>query len=125
MRGMRTRSEGRDRLFAQPRYYIQRAIMKTIYKYRLEKTGSNLIKMPMGAAPLHVGMQSGKTYIWMMVDNDQPIETRQLWLEGTGWDMTEMPQSASYLGTAQTDESLVWHVFDCGHAPNGDSRDQV
>lgn len=93
--------------------------MRTIYKYRLEKSGANLIKMPIGAQPLHVGMQDNKVYIWMEVESEYPIESRQLWLYGTGWDLAEMPRRCPYLGTAQNDQSLVWHVFDGGSAVNG------
>lgn len=90
--------------------------MRAVYKYLLEKSGLNLIRMPDEATALHVGMQNSRVYIWMLVDDDKPIEARQLWLHGTGWNLAEMPPTVPYVGTAHTDTSLVWHVFDGWYA---------
>lgn len=93
--------------------------MRTIYKYKLVNPGPVLIGMPDEATALHVGMQHGSPCVWMLVDTDKPIRNRRLWVAGTGWDLNDMPPTLPYLGTAQTADSLVWHVFDGWYSDNG------
>lgn len=92
--------------------------MITIHKYALEKQGLNLIPMHANALALHVGMQDSSPFIWMRVDTDERMRERGLWLFGTGRDLSAMPFSCPHIGTVQAADSLVWHIFDGGYAPN-------
>lgn len=85
--------------------------MKTIWKYVLTDRGLNQVAMPANAEILHVGMQGGRPCIWALVESTNEQEERFLWVHGTGWDISDTPTSI-YLGTAQTDDSLVLHVFE-------------
>jgi hypothetical protein len=86
--------------------------MKTVHKFRLTETGRNTVVLPIGAKVLHVGMQAGVPCIWAYVDTTQPLEERSVYVFGTGWEMSDVPEMPTYHGTAHTDDSLVWHVFE-------------
>lgn len=89
--------------------------MKTILKYPLSATWPSITRlpvlMPAGARILSVQMQSGRPYLWALVDDDA-IETpteRALAVYGTGQPIDDDP--GHYVGTFQ-DGVFVWHVFD-------------
>jgi hypothetical protein len=86
--------------------------VRTIWKYVLLERGLNQVAMPANAEILHVGMQGGRPCIWAQVESTNETEERFLWVHGTGWDISDTPVGQRYLGTAQTDDSLVWHVFE-------------
>lgn len=88
--------------------------MRAIYKYPLLSTGANIIDIPDGWKPLHVGMQLGTPCVWAQIETEQPKRKRTLWVVGTGWSLPDTCCSNCFLGTAHTDDSLVWHVFDGG-----------
>jgi hypothetical protein len=52
--------------------------MKTIYKYAIPDEDTE-IQMPMGSEILTVAVQSGKIYIWAMVDTDNKYEIRNFY----------------------------------------------
>jgi acetyl esterase/lipase len=86
--------------------------MKTVWKFPLEGTGRNVIRMPANAEILHVGMQGGIPCVWAYVESMNEKEDRVLFVHGTGWEMSNVTERPTYHGTAHTDESLVWHVFE-------------
>lgn len=86
--------------------------MKTIYKYQLGRPRLNTVPMPEGAEILHVGMQQGIPCVWALVDKGRMTAPRNLWVAGTGWELDDFPDELKFLGTAHTDDSLVWHVFE-------------
>lgn len=88
--------------------------MKTVWKYVLYQPGLNIIKMPAGAEILHIGMQDDRPCAWVFVDSENELQERLIHVFGTGWEMGDVPNNKKHLGTAQTNDSLVWHVFEGG-----------
>lgn len=82
--------------------------MKTIYKYELS-VAENLIELPLGSEVLTVQTQNGEPHIWVKLD-DEVRETKEhgFYVVGTGWKLDEIGE---YIGTCQTPNGLVWHVF--------------
>lgn len=80
---------------------------KKIYKYTMDNNSS--ISIPKGAEILSVGAQGSDVCIWATVEPDAEKETEEYSVLGTGWDV---PESARcFIGTAQLDNGLVFHVF--------------
>ncbi len=86
---------------------------ETIYKYPLSLESSPVIDMPTGAHVLCVQVQKGEPCLWAVVDPDQPIETRQFRLCGTGHNLAIDDPKSHYIGTFQLDGgNFIGHVFD-------------
>ena len=87
--------------------------MKTIWKYILETTDLQKIKMPIGAKILTVQIQHGVPCIWCLVNPDEDVEYKIIRTIGTGHDL-ENDFSGKYLGTYRLDSwHLTVHVFEC------------
>lgn len=84
--------------------------MRTIWKYPLnpDRDGRVLLDLPLRHEPLAVGHQGGQVVAWFAVDPERGFGLRTFEVAGTGW---ERP-SGEHLGTVQTPEGLVWHVFE-------------
>lgn len=87
----------------------------TIWKYELEITDSQVIKMPKFATILTVQMQGVTPCLWALVDpSNPPIEGREIQIFGTGHPIeNEIGMDRKYIGTIQLHGgSLVFHVFE-------------
>ena len=82
---------------------------KTIHKYRLQLTDSQVLQLPSSAKPLSVQIQAGQICLWAEVDNVLE-ETKDVVISvvGTGHDIP--PGAVHYLGTIQAG-AFVWHVY--------------
>ena len=94
--------------------------MKTIWKYKLRIEDRQLVEMPSKANLLSAGLQPHPhgfdVCLWAMVDTDNPMIRRQVWIVGTGNPIGLSP-SVKFVGTV-IDVPFVWHVFDGGELPN-------
>lgn len=87
--------------------------MKTIWKYYLDITDRQTLRMPKGAVILSVENQYGALCCWAMVDpacDEDEDEDRPIALIRTGRDASGV-EPHEYVGTVTID-SFVWHVFD-------------
>lgn len=103
--------------------------MKTIYKYEID-TVSNLIssnnqvkydiKMPHYSKILSAKIQHGKLCIWVMTDPTYELETRSVFVIGTGWPMidvmlatrTNIDDDIEFIDTVVlADGQFVYHIF--------------
>ena len=79
-----------------------------MYKYVLAPIpGTEEITAPVGAEFLSCGAQDDQLVVWARVDPDAELFKFLFHLSWTGW---ECPLSR-FLGSVQTKDSLVWHIF--------------
>jgi hypothetical protein len=106
-----------------------------IYKYPLDLTERQSIRMPSGATILSLQVQHGQICLWAVVDPDAPLMDCVFLIVGTGHPLpdevervyaesfTRHPQGGGgqYIGTVQmAGGSFVWHVF-TGATPQPES----
>jgi hypothetical protein len=87
--------------------------MECIYKYDLEVTDSQIIKMPVDAKIIAVQTQREKPRLWAIVDvnNINITEGRRIAVYGTG--QPHKTIGGKYIGTFQlANGNLVFHVFE-------------
>jgi len=83
--------------------------MQAVWKFELHPYAP--VTMPVGAKPLHVGVQADAICLWALVDPNAMLEKRNFVIVGTGHDLPE--HAGKHLGTALlSGGSLVFHVFD-------------
>jgi hypothetical protein len=83
--------------------------MKTIWKYPLEVTDYQNVRMPEGAEILSVADQYGVICVWALVDPEADLENRMFYIFGTGNPVSEtLPWQ--FVGSVQQN-IFVWHVF--------------
>lgn len=82
--------------------------MKTIYKYHIALKKEQTIVLPMEYQILGIQMQNDTLCMWVMVDMDNPVESINIRIYGTGHEITE--EDIKHIGTIQID-GFVWHVF--------------
>lgn len=87
--------------------------MKTIWKYKLEIAGTQVVSMPVGAQILSVQLQHGTPFLWAMVNPDNKERSRIIRTFGTGEPISEEDEIYSqYVGTYQGNAGfLIFHVF--------------
>lgn len=87
---------------------------ETIWKFPLEVTDSQSVKMPKASRILSVQTQGGQPCLWAWVDSEAPLETRTFHTFGTGHPMRkDARQILEHVGTYQlNDGALVFHVFE-------------
>jgi hypothetical protein len=88
--------------------------VQTIYKYRLEITDAQRVKMPEDAEILTAQFQGEDLCLWAVVDTDRPIRERVIEIFGTGNPMwVDMGVHRKFIATAQRPNMPpVWHVFE-------------
>ena len=87
---------------------------KTIWKFELETTDKQTLKMPVGAKILTVQTQNEKPCLWALVDPNAEKEDRFIEVFGTGHPIgCDMGVDRKYISTYQLrGGSLVFHVFE-------------
>jgi hypothetical protein len=82
-----------------------------IWKYPLELTLYQSIKLPIGSQFLHCAMQHDAITLWAAVDPEARLCEREIMIQGTGQEHNPVIHDAVHLGTV-FDPPMVWHVFE-------------
>lgn len=88
--------------------------MKRIYKYPLDVTDIQDVRMPMGAVVLSVAVQRNVICVWAEVDEESASEAifRRFRIYATGVTMDDHDKYPHFLGTVQLlNGDFVFHVF--------------
>ena len=86
--------------------------MLKVYKYLVVIGDYFSLGLPQDAQVLKVEAQRGRIWLWALVDETKPIETRKFGFAGTGHEI-DGSEILSHIGTFQTDDGqLVWHIFE-------------
>ena len=85
-------------------------VSRRIQKYRLMPGTPIPLDLPRDAIFRAVGSQDDGPVLWFEVETTATLERREFFVYGTGHAIIE--DGLSYLGTTQTDEGLVWHVYE-------------
>lgn len=87
---------------------------KTIWKFPLEVTDKQFIKMPIGSEIISVQNQLETPCLWAIVNPDKAIEERCFELFGTGHNMPDdMGIDRKFIGTFQLrNGDFVGHLFE-------------
>ncbi len=83
---------------------------RQIYKYPLELTDRQVVRMSSNADVLAVQIQNGRPMMWAIVDAS-PEVARVFRIYGTGHKLADDANLGTYVGTFQ-DAPYVWHVFE-------------
>jgi len=83
---------------------------KKIWKYTLENSRTQIVKMPLTSEIMDIQMQNGKPTMWAMVDPETEEIELKINMYGTGDDIHENVLKDEYLSTVQ-DGEFVWHFF--------------
>jgi len=83
-----------------------------IWKFPLEVTDWQIVKMPIGAKILDVQVQHGGICLWALCDENAEKESRHFLIFGTGeGNLPDYP--GEYIATVQKEGgSLIWHIFE-------------
>lgn len=85
--------------------------MKTIYKYPIEVTDIQKIKLPFDSLIISVLNQNGKLVIYALVDTEEKdTEERTIRIFGTGNPCDVEEFDYNFLGSVFMGD-LVWHIF--------------
>lgn len=85
--------------------------MKKIYKYVLEKTDYQEIKLR--GKPLNIRNQNENLCLYALIDEDEPEKNYQIWTAGTGHNIPNgIIENFTFLGTVMFYHGgLVFHIF--------------
>ena len=86
-----------------------------IFKYEVEIDTSFSIKMPVNSKILNFHVQNNIPYIWVLVDEDNPLRERYFSIVGTGEEIDILCEQLIYIGTIHIkieDMNIVWHLFE-------------
>lgn len=89
---------------------------KRIYKYTVTPRATTT--MPSGAVILSVGQQGDDIVCWAVVNPDAPKVERDISRFPTGG-LAPSLRHASFIGTVQRTDGLVFHFFDLGEVGQG------
>ena len=79
-----------------------------IYKYTLEITDRQILKIPESWFLLDIQNQNGKIVMWVRVSPDNELFDNAFYIIATGQDLHD--KCDEHLGTIQIDK-MVWHVY--------------
>jgi hypothetical protein len=82
-----------------------------IWKFPLEVTDWQIVKMPIGAKILDAQVQHGVICLWALCDENAEKENRHIMIFGTGEVIPDDP--GKYIATVQKEGGkLIWHIFE-------------
>lgn len=83
----------------------------TLQVWKFPLRPDEVVIMPIGAKPLHVGEQFGSLVLWALCDDQADQEPRLFEIVGTGHPLPDYP--LDFIGTALLmGGTLVLHVFE-------------
>ena len=86
--------------------------MKSIHKYELQTTDSQMILMPHGAQIISCQMQREIPCLWAIVNPEEQLMPIRLRVYGTGHPVSDS-ETLKFIGTYQLDGGrLVFHIFE-------------
>jgi hypothetical protein len=88
--------------------------MKTIWKFSIEVTDEQTIRVPKGSRALTAQMQGNQLCLWVMLDTDNADRgvNMPVYIHGTGHSVLPEAYHGRYLSTVQMDGgALIFHVF--------------
>lgn len=88
--------------------------MKVIWKYEIPNYGVFELELPMHAQVLDVQMQGQNPVLWALVNTDMPLKKARFEVVGAGWPDLDGGlgyEGFPYIGTFQTGNGLVFHLF--------------
>jgi len=85
-----------------------------IWKYTLECIDEQTLLLPKNAKILTVQIQNGKLQLWALLNPKAAIETRYIYIFGTGYDIPDHIR-LKYISTVQIG-IFVWHIFEGGRS---------
>jgi hypothetical protein len=92
--------------------------MQTIWKYELELTDVQQLRMPLHAVILSVAYQRNlqeqrdMLCLWALVDPTRSHVPRTIEIHGTGNHSIDPQYTQLFIGTVPMPNGLVWHVFE-------------
>ena len=98
-----------DRERPGPLWLTRPRVNRVVWKYDLALLTH--LQLPQRAQVLHVGSQDNDVVLWVAVDPDAPKVERAFRVVGTGHEF-DPSEVASYHGTAQLANGLVFHVLE-------------
>lgn len=85
--------------------------MKTIFKYPIEVTDKQTVKLPVDSLVISVLNQNGQLVIYALVDTEEKeVEEKTIRIFGTGHPVDVEEFDYNFLGSVMMDE-FVWHIF--------------
>lgn len=81
--------------------------MKTIWKYTLQLTDTQVLKIPLPATPIAAQLQGGALCLWAEVDPESAKANITIAVVGTGHPLPD----GRYISTVQAGP-LVWHIYE-------------
>jgi hypothetical protein len=84
--------------------------MITIYKYLIDITDRQTIKLPADAEFLKVDVQNDTPYLWAMVNTSKQNIDYDIVIYGTGHDIRSW-ETLKHIGSFFHKNTFVWHVF--------------
>lgn len=85
--------------------------MHTIHKFPVLMEDDFILDMPEHARVLSAQMQRGYVCMWILLDPQEARSPRRFRVVGTGHNVKD-PGALSFISTFQTDEGLVFHLFE-------------
>lgn len=88
--------------------------MRTVWKYKLQATHIQELRLPEKAEILYVREQNEFVCLWAVVETHRELEARVIEVVPTGVEMeTDMGVDRKYLGSVHLQNgALVFHVFE-------------
>lgn len=84
---------------------------KVVYKYEIKIASKFYVELPGEYEIIHIGMQDGKAFMWVVVDKDETdYATCEFFIYGTGH-VIDQDYALMHVGTFFQAE-FVWHVFE-------------
>lgn len=87
-----------------------------IFKYPVPLLNNFIIELPIYSKILHFDTQNNEMFIWVAVEENNPVIDRHFYLIGTGQDFDFRVNSdveRFYIGTVQLNNGkFVWHLFE-------------
>ncbi len=85
--------------------------INTIWKFEIGPEAEQTIETPKLWDPLHVDFQGNNMVIWAEVDSRSEMIERTIGIRGTGTPLPDKSWQWLYIGTVQSRNGFVWHVY--------------
>lgn len=86
--------------------------MKRIFKYQLPILEEVELRLPVNAEVIRIADLGGIIWLWAIIDDEEPDETRKFYLYKTGGAMKDIPMKYLGCGAVFIQMELMLYVFE-------------